>query len=176
MKQTMKGKNLSYRGVVYFYTVDDSGARIFLSKHNAGTLALSRLFAHMLIGENTKLLVPHYINVHDEYGAPVLVAPCEIQNKHVEDGYQTVYPNELPLENYRAYFEAQISKTQIRANAARRAKKVVLIDGRNVELANIYLENSEFAEVFEANDNLVIIWQMELIYDDIFEEVPDEYK
>ena len=172
----MKGKNLSYRGVVYFYTEDENGRRILLSKHNAGTLALSRLFAHVLIGNNVSNLIPNYINVHDEYGAPVLIAPCELQNRHVEDNYQTVYPTELPIYNYRAYFEAQVSKTQIRANAARRAKKVVLIDKRNVELANIYLENSEFAEVFEANDNLVIVWQMELIYDDIFEEVPDEYK
>lgn len=171
-----RDKNLSYRGVVYFYKEDEGGNRILLSRHNAGTLALARLFAHMLIGENIKNLVPQYLNVHDEYGAPVLVAPCELQNRHVEDGYQTTYPDELPLYNYRAYFEAQVSKTQIRANAARRAKKVVLIDGRNVELANIYLENSEFAEVFEANDNLVIVWQMELVYDDIFEEVPDEYK
>lgn len=172
----MKHNKLCYRGVVYFYTVDKDGRKIFLSKHNAGTLALSRLFAHMLIGENTELLVPASINVYDSYGAPVLIAPLIIQNKHVEDGYQTTYPDELPLQNYRAYFEGQISKNQIRANAAQRAKKIVLLDGRNIELANIELENSQFADVFSANDNLVIVWQMELLYDDIFEEVPDEYK
>lgn len=172
----MKKNKLAYRGVVYLYTEDKDGKRIFLAKHNAGTLALARLFAHMLIGEDTKLLIPDTLNVYDIYGAPVLVAPCPIQNKHVEDGYQTTYPDELPLENYRAYFEAQISKTQIRANAALRAQRIVLLDGRNVELANIELKDAEFAEVFQANDNLVIIWQMELLYDDIFEEVPDEYK
>lgn len=172
----MRKNKLSYRGVVYFYTLDDEGKRVLLSKHNGGTLALARLFAYMLIGQDTSLLVPDTINVYDTYGAPVLVAPCKIQNRHVEDGYQTTYPNELPLENYRAYFETQISKTQIRANAAQRAQRIVLLDGRNIELANVELADSEFAQVFTANDNLVIVWQMELLYDDIFEEVPDEYK
>lgn len=173
---TMKNNKLAYRGVVYFYTDDGSGKRVFLSRHNAGTLALARLFAYMLIGQDTTLLKPASLNVYDTYGAPVLIAPCILQNAHVEDGYQTTYPDELPLENYRAYFEAQISKTQIRANAAERARRIVLLDGRNIELANIDLENSEFADVFRANDNLIIVWQMELLYDDIFEEVPDEYK
>ena len=167
---------LAYRGVVYFYSEDDTGNRVLLSKHNAGTLALARLFAYMLIGDDISSLVPTYLNVYDRNDVPILVMPSIIQNKHVEDGYQVTYPNELPLENYRAYFEFLIGKTQIRSGAAQRATKVVLLDDRTVELANIELEESEFSDVFLANDNLVIIWQMELIYDDIFEEVPDEFR
>ncbi len=167
---------LVYRGVVYFYSEDEDGRRTLLQRHNAGTTALARLFACALVGENTELLKPDYIDVYDSYGASVLVVPCQIQDRHVEDGYQTTYPDELPLYNHRAYFETHITKKQIRANAAISAKKVSLIDGRNVELANIELDKNDFAEVFQSNDNLVIIWQMELLYDDIFEEVPDEYK
>lgn len=172
----LKKNDLAYRGVVYFYSEDSEGNRKLLCRHNAGTLALARLFAYMLVGEDTEKLVPTYINVYDDYDAPVLILPALIKNKHVEDGYQTTYPNELPIENYRAYFETQIGKTEIRANAAARATKVVLLDGRDITLAYIDLEKSEFKDIFDANDNLVIVWQMELIYDDIFEEVPDEYK
>ena len=173
----MKSKSkLTYRGVVYFYSEDTDGNRVLLSKHNAGTIALARLFAKMLVGRNLSLLLPKYIDVFDVYGASVLITPCLIQNAHAEDGYQDLYPDDLPIENCRAYFEAQISKKQLKINAARSAHRVVLLDGNMTELANIELEESEFADVFEANDNLVIIWQMELIYDDIFEEVPDEYK
>lgn len=172
-----KGKNkLSYRGVVYFYSQDDDGKRVLLFKHNAGTIYLAKLFAYMLKGEDVSNLVPDVINVYDDYDAPILVYDAIIQNRHVEDGYQVTYPHELPLQNYRAYFECMISKTQIRAAAANRAKKVVLLNKNYEELANIKLENSEFADVFRANDNLVIVWQMELIYDDIFEEVPDELR
>lgn len=169
----MKNK-LAYKGTVYFYSESSSG-RILLKRYNAGTLALSRLFAYMLVGENVSRLVPQYINVYDGNGAPVLVLDSLITGRHVEDETQDIY-DEVPMYNYRAYFETTIGKTQIRASSAARAKKVVLLDSNESELAYIDLPDNEFLEIFENNDNLVIVWQMELIYDDIFEEVPDEYK
>lgn len=178
--QNRKNK-LSYRGVVYFYSEDNKGNRILLSRHNAGTLALARFFARSLtIGENSlsdlAQLQPNTINLYDKNDGPVLVLPAPIQNAHVEDGFQNTYPNELPLENYRAFFECTISRTQLRAGAAAKATKVVLLDAKETTLAYIDLEAGEISDIFQNNENLVIIWQMELIYDDIFEEVPDEYR
>ena len=63
---------LSYHGVVYFYTEDDNGKRNLLAKHNGGTLALAKLFAYMLVGQDTKELVPYELNVYDAGGAPIL--------------------------------------------------------------------------------------------------------
>lgn len=170
----MMNYKLAYKGTVYFYS-EEEGKRLLLKKYNAGTLALAKLFANMLVGNNVSELIPKYINVYDNNGAPVLVLDSLITGKHVEDGVQDIY-EDVPYQNYRAYFETTIAKTQIRASSAARARRVVLLDNRETELANIELPENEFLEVFENNDNLVIVWQMELIYDDIFEEVPDEYK
>lgn len=168
--------NLAYRGVVYFYSEDNNGRRKLLAKHNAGTLLLAKFFAYALTGGVIEGLIPYTINLYDNSDSPCLVTPAIIQNVHVEDGYQNTYPAELPLENYRAFFECTISRTQIRVAAATSATKVVLETRDEQPLAYIDIENGEISEIFQTNENLVVIWQMELIYDDIFEEVPDEYR
>lgn len=173
-----KNDKLSYRGVVYFYKEDESGNRVLLSRHNAGTLALAKLFAYSLIGENVSKLAPDSLNVYDSGGAPVLTSNKLLTARHVENNYQDlmVFNKELPYLNYRAYFECRLERTDIRAAAAIKAKQIVLLDKSGTTIASIELEGSEFAEIFEYNENLVIIWQMELIYDYLIEELPDEYK
>ena len=173
-----KNNKLSYRGVVYFYKEEEDGNRVLLSKHNAGTLALAKLFAYMLVGENTKELVPNYLNVYDSGKAPVLTSNKLLTARHVENNYQdlNVFNKNLPYLNYRAYFECRLERTDIRAAAALKAKQIVLLDNKGEIIAFIELEGNEFAEIFEYNENLVIVWQMELIYDYIIEEIPDEYK
>lgn len=173
-----KNNKLSYRGVVFFYKEEEDGNRVLLSRHNAGTLALAKLFAYSLIGENVSKLAPDSLNVYDSGGAPVLTSNKLLTARHVENNYQDlmVFNKELPYLNYRAYFECRLERTDIRAAAAIKAKQIVLLDKSGTTIASIELEGSEFAEIFEYNENLVIIWQMELIYDYLIEELPDEYK
>lgn len=169
---------LSYRGQVSIYSEDKSGNRTLIKRHNAGTLALARLFAYMLIGDNVSQLVPNELNVYDAGGAPVLVSNKILTGRHVEDNYQDlkILNEERPYLNYRAYFECHLERTDIRASSAVKAKQMVLLDSRGVVLAFIELPENEFSDIFEYNEHLVIVWQMELIYDYMIEEIPDEYR
>ena len=169
---------LYYRGVVYLYKVDDSGERHLVTKLNSGTKLLSRIFAEALVGHNTSEIAPYAIDVVDKYGASILVSISLLQNRHAESGFQDTYEG-LPFDNYRAYFDAQIEKSQIRANSAQSADRLVMLNKQGGQLASISLtEDSEnmFADIFSSNNNLIVIWQMELVYDKLFEEVPDEYR
>lgn len=171
-------EKLSYRGEVSIFSEDENGNRTLIKRHNAGTLALARLFAYSLIGENTSNLAPYELNVYDAGGAPVLVDNKILTGRHVEHNYQDLkaFNRELPYLNYRAYFECHLERTDIRAASAIKAKQLVLLDKKGTVLAYIDLEGNEFADIFEYNEHLVIIWQMELIYDYLIEEIPDEYR
>ncbi len=172
-------RTLSYKGVVYIYRQTETGERILVSKHNEGTIELARLFAYALVGMDVTKLVPQYLNIFDNNDVPVLTSNKELTARHVEYGHQDlhIYNDELPYLNYRAYFECMIGRNDIRANSAQRARKVSLLGKNQRELAFITLDNEdELTSVYDSNDNLVVIWQMELIYDKPVEEVPDEYR
>ena len=175
----MNKTNLTYRGVVYFYREDENKNRILLSKHNAGTIELARLFAYSLIGEDTSKLVPNYLNIYDNNDVPVLTSHKLLTSRHVEYGNQdlNIFNQDLPYLNYRAYFECNIERGDIRANSASRARKASLLNASQKEIAYIELDDEdEFQKIYDYNDNLVVVWQMELIYTYLVEEVPDEYK